>query len=81
MTSLSKDECKVFENFNCISVIEKDTAVFSNHQKNIYLDIDYMIKKLFKQTTNLSFRDRFVVKVLSMIKQNWFMFLWTHQKK
>ena len=72
LTSLSQDECKVFENFNCISVIEKDTAVFSNHQKNIYLDIDYMIKKLFKQTTNLSFRDRFVVKVLSMIKQNWF---------
>ena len=72
LTSLSQDECNTFKNLNCLSVIEKDTAVFSNHQKNIYLDIDYMIKKLFKQTTNLSFRDRFVVKVLSMIKQNWF---------
>lgn len=72
LTSLSQDTCNTFKSLNCLSIIEKDTTVFSNYKNNIYLDIDYMIKKLFKQTTNLSFRDRFVVKVLSMIKQNWF---------
>lgn len=72
LTSLSQDKCKVFENLNYISTFEQDTAVFSNYQNNIYLDIDYMIKKYFMQTIRLSLIDRFVTKILSMIKQNWF---------
>lgn len=83
LTNLNENICSKFTNIKCISLLNCQAGVFVNHKENIYLKIDYSIKKFFKQETTQSFSERLKYKITTKFKNNAFVrkILFLVQKK
>ena len=73
LTSLNQNICKEFENIHCIFIDDVNLAVFAIHHKNIYIKIDYLIKKVFHQQYKPSFFTKLKSFIKNKIRNNWLM--------
>ncbi len=71
LTNLDKSICSKFTNINCMSLLDFDIGVFVNHKENIYLKIDYIIKKFFKQELKQPFSEKMKYRIIKKFTNNY----------
>lgn len=63
LTNLEQKECDIFKNIYSISLKKEKLPIYSDHRKNVYLNIDYNIKKYFEQTDQISIIKKIILKI------------------
>lgn len=71
LTSLNEDICKEFKNIHCISITHENLGIFEIHHKNIYIKIDYLIKKVFHQQQKPSYSTKLKSFIVNKMRNNW----------
>lgn len=70
LTTLEYLDCEQFKNIHFISIKDEYLNIFENHRKNIYLKIDYIIKKVFEQNQELSSMKKIRYSIIRRIVNN-----------
>jgi glycosyltransferase involved in cell wall biosynthesis len=72
LTSLDKSICNKLNNIHFISIDGYSLGIFDNHQNNVFIEINRLIKKVFTQTQNQPFISRLKNFLKAKIRNNWF---------